>query len=276
MKTPIRKQLQQRSPPSNSSNPLKRTENLLHHESKDIESLSQMMTSPVNEEVKVISSSIESSSTESFEILDSDLLVSPTTDEIVSESPSPMMNSPVEEIKVTSPDTGSSIESSEILDSDLLVSPTTDENLVFNTESSGSTSSTSYSVNSTPAKSDESQTSTATEISKVIININLNFPHSASPEVMNSTANVSPDESSESEVEMMMMVDLLKRSGTDLNRLKSLLKIDDTNLKDDLSELMSGKVRIGIICFVVWIGVLLVILLRKSSCGLSDSLTPPT
>ncbi|XP_026378880.1 uncharacterized protein LOC113273359 [Papaver somniferum] len=161
MKTPIRKQLQQRSPPSNSSNPLKRTENLLHHESKD------MMTSPVNEEVKVISSSIESSSTESFEILDSDLLVSPTTDEIVSESPSPMMNSPVEEIKVTSPDTGSSIESSEILDSDLLVSPTTDENLVFNTESSGSTSSTSYSVNSTPAKSDESQTSTATEISKM-------------------------------------------------------------------------------------------------------------
>ncbi|KAI3924714.1 hypothetical protein MKW92_041147, partial [Papaver armeniacum] len=51
-------------------------------------------------------------------------------------------------------------------------------------------------------------------------------------------ANVSPYESSESEAEMIMMVDLLKRYGIDLNRLKLLLKIDDTNLKDDLSELM--------------------------------------
>ncbi|KAI3929911.1 hypothetical protein MKW98_004065 [Papaver atlanticum] len=275
MKTPIRKQLQQRNPPSNSSNPPKRTANLLHHESKDIasESPSPTMISPANEEVKVTFPDTESS-IESFEMLDSDLFVSPTTDEIVSESPSQMMTS--SESKETSPDTGSSIESSEILDSDLLVSPTTDENLVFNTDSSRSTSSTSYSVNSAPAKSDESQTSTATEISKVIININLNFPHSSSSEIINSSANVSPNESSESEAEMMMMVDLLKRSGTDLNRLKSLLKIDDTNLKDDLSELMSGKVQIGITCFVIWIGVLLVILLRKSSCELSDSLTPPT
>ncbi|XP_026409789.1 uncharacterized protein LOC113304869 isoform X2 [Papaver somniferum] len=263
MKTPVQTPRKQRNPRNSSTPPVKRTSNLLHNESKEIV------------------------------------------------SPSPMMISPVpEETKVRSPDVESSMESVEILDSYFIFTPTADENLVFDTDSSlsalseitsctvtpaqakssplsASSEIASYTVNSSQAKSDESEISNATEISK-----NLEFPDdstlAASFEVINS--NISPNESAESEAisshskkktenkdaEEMMMVDLLKRSGIDLTRRKSLLKIGGTNLNDDLSEFMCVKARVGIFYFVIWIGVALIILLSKSSSsGVSISLTPP-
>ncbi|KAI3944973.1 hypothetical protein MKW92_051070 [Papaver armeniacum] len=264
MKTPIQTPRKQRNPRNSSTPPVKRTANLLHNESKEIVSPSQMTISPVPEETKV-----------------------------------------------TSPDLKSSMESVEILDSYFLVSPKADDqNLVFDTDSSlsalpeitsctvtpaqakssplsASSEIASYTVNSSQDKSDESEISTTTEIFKLQ---NLEFPDdstlAASFEVINSS--VSPNESAESEAisshskkktenrdaEEMMMVDLLKRSGIDSSRLKSLLKIGGTNLDDDLSEFMCVKARVGIFYFVIWIGLALVILLSSSS-GVSISLTPP-
>ncbi|KAI3858544.1 hypothetical protein MKX03_005592 [Papaver bracteatum] len=264
MKTPIQTPRKQRNPRNSSTPPVKRTASLLHSESKDIVSPSPMMISPVPEETKVTSSDGESSM-QSVEILDSYFLVTPTADENLVF------------------DTDSSLSAL----SDEIASCTMNPAQAKSSPLSASSEITSYTVNSSQAKSDESEISTTTEISK-----NLELPDdstlAASFEVINSSVNVSPNESAESEAisshskkktenkdaEEMMMVDLLKRSGIDLNRLKSLLKIGGTNLNDDLSEFMCVKARVGIFYFVIWIGLALVILLSSSS-GVSISLTPP-
>ncbi|KAI3961407.1 hypothetical protein MKX01_004076 [Papaver californicum] len=72
---------QQRNPRSSLIPVLRRTTNHLHHESDVFESPSPMVVSTVTEETKVTSPDIESS-IKSAEILDCDLLVSPTTDEL--------------------------------------------------------------------------------------------------------------------------------------------------------------------------------------------------
>ncbi|MCL7038256.1 hypothetical protein MKW94_028997, partial [Papaver nudicaule] len=169
-------------------------------------------------------------------------------------------------------------------------------NLVFSTDSylSDSSEVTNYTVDSTPAKSEQSEISSATEIFK-----NLEFADDSTLSAPSGI--VSPNESpaisetskavriariaellkqrrqkkkkTQKDEEMMRMVELLKRYGTDSNRLQSLTEIGGTSLEDDICKLRCTKERIGIFYFVIWLCLVLVILFWKSSAssGVSSS-----